>query len=163
MGPPWSGLPTAWLGWLSPLILAGIFVYLLFKPQWGRDPRPARWPKFRFYAVFGLVLGFYDGFLGPGTGTFWTVALTGILGYGLIQATAQTKAANFTSNLVALGVFAFLGQVIWALGLLMGVFQSLGAWIGTRLALTRGAGFIRWVFLGVVALTLVKLLWTALT
>jgi len=61
-------LPTAWLTWLIPLVLAVIFVYLLFKPQWGQEPRPARWGRLPFYAVFGLALGFYDGFLGPGTG-----------------------------------------------------------------------------------------------
>jgi uncharacterized membrane protein YfcA len=113
--------------------------------------------------VFGLGLGFYDGFLGPGTGSFWTLALTGLLGYGLARATAQTKVANFTSNLVSLAVFIGLGEVIWGLGLVMGFAQAIGARVGTKLALTRGAGFIRWVFLGVVALTLAKLLWTTLT
>jgi len=155
-------LPTAWLTWLIPLVLAVIFVYLLFKPQWGQEPRPARWGRLPFYAVFGLALGFYDGFLGPGTGTFWTVALTGILGHGLAAATAQTKVANFTSNVVSLAVFITLGQVVWGLGLLMGVGQAIGARIGTKLAMTRGAGFIRWVFLGVAAATLARLLWTAL-
>lgn len=154
-------LPTAWLTWLIPVLLVAIFLYLLFKPEWGKDERPARWARTPFYAVFGVALGFYDGFLGPGTGSFWTVALTGLLGHGLARATAQTKVANFTSNLVSLAVFALLGQVIWALGLVMGVCQAVGARIGTHLALTKGARFIRWVFLGVVAATLAKLLWTA--
>lgn len=156
-------LPTAWLTWLIPLLLAGIFIALLVRPDWGRDETPARWGTNPFYAVFGLALGFYDGFLGPGTGTFWTVALTGLLGHGLARATAQTKVANFTSNVVSLAVFALLGQVLWALGLLMGVFQMLGARVGSHLALTRGTRFIRWVFLLVVAATLAKLLWTALS
>jgi len=155
-------LPGSWLTWIIPILLAGILVYLLFKPRWGQEARPARWPLLPFYVVFGLGLGFYDGFLGPGTGTFWTVALAGLLGHGLAVATAQTKVANFTSNVVSLGVFIALGQVVWGLGLLMGVFQALGARIGSHLALVRGAGFIRWVFLGVAAATLVKVLWTAL-
>lgn len=156
-------LPTAWLSWLIPLLLAVIFVYLLVKPQWGQDEREPRWSKGPFYAVFGLALGFYDGFLGPGTGTFWTVALTGLLGYGLARATAQTKVGNFTSNLVSLAVFASLGQVLWFLGLLMGAGQAVGARLGSQLAMRRGARFIRWVFLTVVAATLAKLLWTAFT
>lgn len=156
-------LPTAWLEWLIPGVLLLIFLYLLFQPRWGNEERPARWRRTPFYAVFGLALGFYDGFLGPGTGSFWTVALTGLLGYGLTRATAQTKVANFTSNLVSLLVFALLGQVLWALGLLMGAFQALGARFGSHLALKRGTGFIRGVFLVVVAATLTKLLWTALT
>jgi len=155
-------LPASWLAWLIPVLLAGILLFLLVRPQWGHEARPARWSRLVFYAVFGLGLGFYDGFLGPGTGTFWTVALTGLLGYGLTQATAQTKVGNFTSNVVSLAVFAVLGQVLWALGLLMGVFQALGARVGTHLALKRGVGFIRGVFLVVVAATLAKVLWTAL-
>ena len=154
-------LPTAWLTWLIPVLLAGIFLYLVFRPHWGREAKAARWTRLPFYAVFGLALGFYDGFLGPGTGTFWTVALTGLLGHSLVQATAQTKVANFTSNIVSLAFFALLGQVLWALGLLMGAFQFLGAQVGTRLALTRGTGFIRGIFLVVVAGTLIKLFWTA--
>lgn len=156
-------LPSAWLSWLIPGVLAVIFVYLLFQPQWGRDARPARWKTLPFYAVFGLALGFYDGFLGPGTGTFWVVALASLLGYGLQTATAQTKLVNFTSNLVSLAVFIVLGQVVWALGLLMGAGQMIGARVGSSLALSRGAGFIRGVFLVVAAATLAKLLWTALT
>jgi len=156
-------LPASWLGWLIPGLLAAILFYLLFKPTWGEEPRRAKWKRLPFYVVFGLVLGFYDGFLGPGTGTFWTVALIGLLGQDLVRATAQTKVANFTSNLVSLVIFAALGQVLWGLGLLMGAFQALGARWGTKLAMTRGTGFIRWVFLAVVTATLAKLLWTALT
>jgi len=156
-------LPSSWLSWLIPGLLAVIFVYLLLKPEWGQDARPARWSRRPFYLVFGLALGFYDGFLGPGTGTFWVVALTALLGYGLPTATAQTKVVNFTSNLVSLSVFVLLGQVVWGLGLLMGAGQLLGARVGSSLALSKGAGFIRWVFLGVAAATLAKLLWTALT
>ena len=156
-------LPASWLVWLIPLLLVVIFVYLLFKPQWGQEAKRARWKRLPFYGIFGLALGFYDGFLGPGTGTFWTVALIGLLGHGLARATAQTKVANFTSNVVSLAVFAVLGQVLWGLGLLMGVCQALGARWGSKLALTRGTRFIRAVFLVVVAATLAKLLWTALT
>ena len=152
-------LPTAWLSGLIPLILVGILVYLLFRPRWGAEAQAPRWGRPAFYAVFGLALGFYDGFLGPGTGTFWTVALTGLLGHGLVKATAQTKVANFTSNVVSLVVFALMGQVLWALGLLMGAFQAWGARLGSRLALSKGTGFIRGLFLAVVAATLLKLLW----
>ena len=156
-------LPAGWLQALIPALLVVIFFYLLFKSEWGTEARPAKWKSLPFYAVFGCTLGFYDGFLGPGTGTFWTVALIGLLGHGLVKATAQTKVANFTSNVVSLAVFALLGQVLWGLGLLMGVSQALGARWGSKLAMTRGAKFIRWVFLAVVAATLAKLLWTAVT
>jgi uncharacterized membrane protein YfcA len=115
-----------------------------------------------FFAVFGVGLGFYDGFLGPGTGAFWTLALTLVLGRELTQATAQTKLANFTSNVVSLGVFAVAGVVNWGLGLLMGACQAAGAWAGSHLALKKGSRLIRGVFLAVVALTLAKLLFDKL-
>jgi uncharacterized membrane protein YfcA len=156
-------LPSAWLNWLIPALLTAIFLFLLIRRDWGKEARPARWNRLPFYLVFGLALGFYDGFLGPGTGTFWTIALTALLGHGLVSATAQTKVANFTSNLVSLVVFAVLGQVLWALGLLMGLGQAVGARMGAKLAMTKGTGFIRIVFLIVVAATLAKVLWTALT
>lgn len=155
-------VPGAWLTVLIPPALAAVLVWLLVQPRWGEDPKPARWRRGPFFLVAGLALGFYDGFLGPGTGTFWTVALIGGLGLGLSQATAQTKMANFTSNVVSLAVFAALGQVLWLVGLVMGLFQAWGARLGSGQALKRGAPFIRALFLAVTLATLIKVLWTAL-
>ncbi len=152
-------LPTAWLTWLIPLILAVVLVFVLVQPQWGQTSTTSRWKTLPFFAVVGLALGFYDGFLGPGTGTFWTLALIGLLGRELAVATAQTKVSNFTSNIVALTVFALQGHVLWLTGLVMGAAQAAGAWVGSHLALRRGTKFIRLVFLLVVAATLGKLLW----
>jgi hypothetical protein len=84
-----------------------------------------------------------------------------MLGRDLAVATAQTKVSNFTSNVVALVIFALQGHVLWLLGLVMGLSQAAGARLGSQLALERGARFIRTVFLLVVGATLVKLLWAA--
>ncbi|HIP18590.1 MAG TPA: hypothetical protein EYG78_04550, partial [Sulfurovum sp.] len=76
-------------------------------------------------------MGFYDGFFGPGTGISWTIALVLFLGLNLKQATAQTKLFNFTSNIVSLSVFASMGLVLWYIGIIMGLGQILGAYLGS--------------------------------
>jgi uncharacterized membrane protein YfcA len=103
-----------------------------------------------FYLLFGLSIGFYDGFFGPGTGSFWTMALMLLLGCSMIRATATTKVMNFTSNIVALVFFLSVGQVRFVEGLLMGVGQFLGARVGSKLVITRGTAFIRPVFITMV-------------
>jgi len=94
----------------------GIFLYTLLTPQLGLEPKPHRIPHWLFYSVAGLILGFYDGFFGPGTGSFWTLALVLLLGLNLKGATARTKLFNLTSNIVALGVFIASGLVVWSIG-----------------------------------------------
>jgi uncharacterized membrane protein YfcA len=102
-------------------VLIGIALYMFFKPQLGeRDIHPRMRPG-PFYALAGLVLGFYDGFIGPGTGTFWTMAFMLGLGFNLTKATGHTKVMNATSNLVSLVCFALAGHVYVAAGVCMGV------------------------------------------
>jgi uncharacterized membrane protein YfcA len=103
-----------------------------------------------FYLLFGLVIGFYDGFFGPGTGSFWTMALMMLLGYSMMRATATTKVMNFTSNFVALLFFLAAGQVRFMEGLVMGAGQFMGARVGSRLVIKRGTAFIRPVFIAMV-------------
>lgn len=91
----------------------------------------------------GLGLGFYDGFIGPGTGTFWVLLLIHLGALELTSATARTKVFNFTSNVVSLGVFALAGTVLLLPGIAMGLCQALGATIGSRMALRKGGTFIR--------------------
>jgi uncharacterized protein len=139
------------------ILLGGVFLYTLFSPDLGRlDRRPALAAPV-FFACAGLTLGFYDGFFGPGTGSFWAIALVTMLGLNLKKATAHTKIFNFTSNIVALGGFFAGRHVVVAAGLLMGAGQMLGAFIGSRLVIQKGTGFVRVFFLVVVAATIIKL------
>lgn len=108
--------------------------------------------------MFGLGLGFYDGFFGPGTGSFWTVALVGLLGLDLARATGYTKVVNLASNLGALGVFLVAGSVHFLAGGVMVAGQLLGARLGSGMVIRRGAAFIRPVFLTVVGVMTLKLL-----
>jgi uncharacterized membrane protein YfcA len=135
---------------LIPWLLAAIALYTLLSPRLGAEDSHARMKPGPFYLLFGLVIGFYDGFLGPGTGTFWTMALMMLLGCSMLRATATTKVMNFTSNIVALIFFLAVGQVRFAEGIVMGAGQFLGARVGSKLVITRGTAFIRPLFITMV-------------
>ena len=135
---------------LIPWLLASIAVYTLFCPALGSKDSHARMKSGPFYLLFGLSIGFYDGFFGPGTGSFWTMALMLLLGYSMMRATATTKVMNFTSNFVALVFFLSVGQVRFVEGIIMGVGQFIGARVGSKLVIKRGTSFIRPVFITMV-------------
>ena len=144
---------------LIVVMLVVIFIYTLLTPKLGAQKAEHKMPHALFYTLFGLALGFYDGFFGPGTGSFWTMALVLLIGLDLKAATAQTKLFNFTSNIVSLSVFIYSGLVIWVAGLVMGVGQIIGAFIGSSLVSKKEVKFIRVFFLVIVALTIAKLIY----
>lgn len=135
---------------LIPWLLAAIALYTLLSPRLGAEDVHARMKRDSFYLLFGLMLGFYDGFFGPGTGSFWTMALMMLLGYSMLRATATTKVMNFISNIVALIFFLSVGQVRFVEGIVMGVGQFIGARVGSKLVIKRGVAFIRPVFITMV-------------
>ena len=145
-----------------PFLLILIAVYMLFTPKIGEQESDARVPRLLFYTLFGVGLGFYDGFFGPGVGSFWAIALVVGLGFGLTRATGYTKVMNFTSNLVSLFLFLLGGHVIFSAGLAMAGGQIVGARVGSGLVIRRGARFIRPIYIGVVILTTLKLLYDQL-
>ena len=144
---------------IIPIMLAIIFLYTFFTPKLGSEDKHHRLKPALFYLVFGISIGFYDGFFGPGTGSFWTIAIVTLLGLNLKSATAQTKVMNFTSNIVSLGVFIIGGQVLWLVGILMGLGQIFGAYIGSSLVVKKDVAFIRVFFLTIVGITIVKLMY----
>jgi len=152
-------LDPAILKHLVPWLLLVIAAYTLFTPRMGAEDIHARLPTTVFYPLFGISIGFYDGFFGPGTGSFWAMAFVLLLGCSLVRATAHTKVMNFTSNIVALLIFVAAGQVLFLEGVLMGVAQFIGARIGANLVTVKGAQFIRPVFITVVFLITAKLLY----
>ena len=148
---------------LIPWLLAGILLYTVLRPRLGEQQTRARLPAGAFFPIFGLGLGFYDGIFGPGVGSFWTLALIVVLGRDFVAATGITKVMNAASNLAALAVFLALGKVHLTLGLVMGAGQIVGARVGSRLVVTRGARFVRPIFITMVAAVLARLLWLSLT
>ena len=143
---------------LVPVLLLFVFFYMLIVKTPEKSLSGFRMPPSLFFLIFGLLLGFYDGFFGPGTGSFWTWALMIFMGTGLKKASGITRIMNFTSNIVALTVFIIGGRVIYSAGLCMAAGQLIGARVGSGLAIRKGAGLIRPVFLTVVFLTIIKLI-----
>jgi len=118
----------------------------------------------RWWLATGLivVIGFYEGFFGPGTGSFFMFMLVRVLGYDFLNAAAGARLLNVAGNAAALMLFAARAELMWLAGILMAVSSVAGSLIGTRLALKRGAGFVRLVFLLVVAVLIAKTAWDAL-
>jgi uncharacterized protein len=152
-------LDSSFLKHFIPVALIVIAAYMFFKPQLGAEDIHPRMGPGKFYALAGLGLGFYDGFIGPGTGTFWTMAYMLGLGFNLTKATGHTKVMNATSNVVSLICFAVAGHVYYAAGICMGAGQLLGARLGAHMVVTRGTRFIRPIFLTVVFAVTLKLLY----
>jgi uncharacterized membrane protein YfcA len=109
--------------------------------------------------LVALVIGAYDGFFGPGTGTFLIVASVALLGDGLAEASAGAKVVNFASNLAAVALFAWRGVLLWQVALPMAAGQLVGGWIGAHLAIRRGDGLVRRVVVGVSLALAAKLAW----
>ena len=102
------------------------------------------------------MIGWYDGFFGPGTGSFFIFLFVRLLGYDFLNASASAKLLNVATNLAAIALFAMKGHVWWKIGLVMAVANVAGSLIGTRLALKHGAGFVRGVFIVVVGALILK-------
>lgn len=145
---------------LITLLLLAVFVYTIFSKDLGKKQSRARMQRLPYYTLFGLGLGFYDGFFGPGTGSFWTFSLMVLLGYNMVKAVGYTKVMNFTSNIVALIWFILGGNVVYTIGLTMAAGQLIGARIGSNLAMSKGVRIIRPIYLSVVLATIGRLLYT---
>lgn len=111
--------------------------------------------------AIGLGVGFYDGFFGPGTGTFMIFLFVAWLGLDFLHASGAAKFANFASNLAAVIVFALARSIDAGLALVLAVGAVAGAFVGSRLAIARGAGFVRWIFLAMVWALAARLVWQA--
>lgn len=144
---------------MIPWMLLGVAVFVFLRPKLGEADVHPRMKRGVFYCIAGSALGFYDGFIGPGTGTFWTMALMLGLGFNLTKATGYTKVMNVASNAASLATFMAGGKIYYGAGLTMGIGQLIGARFGSRMVVTRGAKFVRPIFLTMVIVLTLKLLW----
>jgi len=151
-------LAAAWLNQVVPILLIAFSINFLFSPRIGDQDAHRRISPSLFGMTVGFGVGFYDGFFGPGTGTFFAAGFVLLLGWNLRRATAGTKLLNFTSNLASLLFFAAGGQVVWSIGLGMGLGQMVGAWIGSHLVIRHGSALIRPLLVSVSILVSLKLL-----
>ncbi len=155
-------IDSGFLARLIPWMLAALLLYTLFRPEIGLADRPHLVRRTPFLVVAGLGLGFYDGFFGPGTGSFWTILLVVALGQNFMSATGHTKALNLMSNAAALLFFAASGRVYYPAGLVMAVGTVTGSRFGAALVVKNGARFVRPIFLSVVTATVARLVWVTL-
>ncbi len=136
-------IDSAFLEGLIPALLIAFALYFWFSPRVSDLDSHRRIGTTAFALCIGLSVGFYDGFFGPGTGTFFAIGYVALLGYNLRRATAHTKVLNFTSNLAALLFFLAGGHILWAVAATMAAGQLIGAWVGSHMVLRHGATLVR--------------------
>ena len=143
---------------LLPFVLVAVLGYTLARKQLGQHHAPSLTRRGETWAAasIGLVLGFYDGFFGPGTGSFLVFLFVRWLGYDFLHASASAKLVNTATNFAALSLFAFKGHVWWKYALVLALANVAGSLLGTRLALRHGAGFVRGMFIVVVSVLILK-------
>ncbi|MFC4783406.1 TSUP family transporter [Nocardioides sp. MAHUQ-72] len=146
----------------DPLVLVALVVvgaYVLLRPALG-EQTALRFSGHRHTIaamLTGLAVGFYDGALGPGTGSFFVFTLVGLLGYSFLEASAKARLANWATNAAALCVFVPQGAVLWKVGLVMGVCNLAGGYLGARTAVSRGTRFVRVFFIVVVSAFIIRI------
>ena len=153
-----SKIPTSSMRPMVLVLLIIVAIYTWFKPDLGKFENLRHLPKRRVQiaAIAGVLIGFYDGIFGPGTGSFLMLILVASLGYAFITASAIAKVVNVATNVGAIMVFGINGVVIWQIGIIMGVANISGAIIGARLAIKGGSTLVRKVFLFVTVALIVK-------
>lgn len=142
-----------------PILLLFVLLYTFLSPKIGFQETKPKWQSKWFYLIFGSLLGFYDGFFGPGTGSFWVIALVFFLGFNLLKATAYTKAFNLNTNVAAVICFAIGNHIDYKVALCMALGQILGGRLGAYLTIKKGVKLIRPVFLCVVSVTISVLIY----
>lgn len=156
-----KSIKTDLLDLIVPVLLIAVAAYVLLSPRMTDEDAHQRLGKTGYLPVGGAI-GFYDGFFGPGTGSFFAASLVSLRGFGLTRATAHTKAFNFASNVGSLTVFLIGGNALILLGLCMAIGSASGAWTGSHTAMRFGAKVIRPVLVVVSLALTAKLLWNAL-
>lgn len=143
------------------IVLIGIAIYTFVKKDFGQQSQKSRTDNelIRYGLLLSVLIGFYDGFIGPGTGSFLVIGFILVLGFDFLQASAHAKMVNLATNLGSILLFLLKGKIIWMLALPMALANAIGGWIGAKTAISKGNQFIRKVFLLVVIGTLLRFAW----
>ncbi|WP_116473442.1 TSUP family transporter [Zobellella maritima] len=152
-------IDAALLQQVLPFLLAAFALYFICSPRVGDQDRQRRLGVIPFALLVGTGVGFYDGFFGPGTGSFFALGFIALAGFSMARATAHTKLLNFTSNFASLLFFILGGQVVWTVGLAMAGGQFLGARLGSRVVVSQGTRIIKPMLVTVSLLMSARLLW----
>ncbi|UFT99162.1 TSUP family transporter [Radiobacillus kanasensis] len=144
---------------ILPLLLVAIGLYFLFSPKVKDEDRKARMRLSVFSLTIAPLLGLYDGFFGPGTGSLMAVSFMTLCGFGASKATAHAKVLNFTSNFAALLYFLLFGHIAWLIGIVMMLGQVLGSFVGAKMVLSKGASIIRPIVVTVCFVMAIQVIW----
>ena len=157
-------VPSDFMRPLVLVLLVGVLIYTLWKKDFGHlhAPRLSHRQQIGMGLATGAALGFYDGFFGPGTGSFLIFAFVGLFGFSFLAASASAKAVNVITNVSAIAYFASSGHILYSTALPMAVFNVAGALTGSHLAIRRGSGFVRAIFLVVVGALMLRFVWDLL-
>nr|WP_208381352.1 TSUP family transporter [Paenarthrobacter ilicis] len=154
-----ASLPASVFKPIIVLALIAVAIFTALRPSAG-ELTALRHSGHKHYVVacaIGAVIGFYDGLIGPGTGSFLVIALVSAMGYAFLEASAKAKIVNMATNAGALMFFLPHGSLLWGVGLVLGIANMAGGYLGARTAVSKGSRFVRIVFLIVVAALIVKL------
>ena len=144
---------------LLPVLTISVGLYFLLSPTIGGNDRKSRFSILQFALIPALAIGFYDGFFGPGAGSFYALAYITLAGFNLTKATAHTKVLNFTSNVAGLLFFIVGGEVVWSIGLVMLIGQFIGARLGAKMVIAKGRKLIRPMLISVSTIMSIKLIY----
>jgi uncharacterized membrane protein YfcA len=158
-----SNFPAEPLRKALPFVLLFLLLYTWFQPSLGEAHVPKVLGRFQQIkgVILGLTIGFYDGFFGPGTGSFLLFGFVRFFGFDFLHASAATKLVNVATNLAAILMLASLGQINWPLGFAMMIANIAGSQFGSRLAIKHGSAFVRKAFLLIVSVLILKSGWNA--
>lgn len=147
------------------IVLTGVVIYTYRKKTFGQHQHKShtRRQQLLYCILLSVLIGFYDGFIGPGAGSFLVLGFIALLGFDFLHASAYAKMVNLATNLGSIALFTLKGKIIWTIALPMAASNALGGFLGSRLALARGNGFIRVFFLIVVLGTLIRFAWDVFT
>lgn len=156
-----SSFPKEYIKVLVLILLSAVAVYTFFRKEFGltHSPKLSTVQTAVYSLLTGAVLGFYDGFFGPGTGSFLIVIFISVFGFNFLIASASAKIVNCATNLAALGYFLYSGQILYAIAIPVAICNMVGSFIGSKLAIKKGSGFVRVLFLIVVSLMIGKFGW----
>ncbi len=140
------------------VVLAAVAIYTFIKKDFGQQEQKKHSHKMTlvYSVLIALFIGFYDGFIGPGAGSFFILAFISVMGFDFLHASAYAKLANLATNLGSITLFLFKGKIIWMIALPMAASNALGGALGAKLAISKGNKFIRTFFLIIVTLTLLR-------
>lgn len=143
------------------VVLSAVAIYTFTKKNFGQHTTKnhSRKKELLYAVLISLVIGFYDGFIGPGTGSFLILAFIGLLGFDFLQSSANAKLVNLATNLGSITLFLLRGKIIWAVSIPMAISNAVGGALGANLAIAKGNKFIRIFFLLVVIGTLLRFMY----